>query len=284
MRPVEKFAPWATQYGPLLLNVIGWVALYFVVSGLLAQHDGPNAPAWTAAMNERDAQLKAMEAQLAKLESTTQKLADQMEILALQQRAQQDGLGRRLSQAEIRKLESATARLEEELANLRERTYVTVDLNTLVQRLRPNVSFGLLRVDPSKPGVADVTFQMHNLGPYAAIVDAPEVVLATKPVSLSGPIDGQLVPLEDYTVRGARAGALLPNEPRNQAYTIVLNNPRRLEQPLYYKVTFKTSTDPAVVNASSRLLQGKVPEKDIRELSVSQYGDVGEVNIAALRP
>lgn len=284
----ESRARWVIQYGPLILTAIGWVAIYFLFAGLFAK---PPADAAAAEAQQReaqardaarDAQARAMELQLAKFEVSMQRIADQLDALGRQPRApvQADDIGRRLSQAQLAKLESATARLEDELGGLRQRTYVTVDLNTLVQSLRPNVSFGVLRVDPRKPGEIDLTFQMRNLGPYTTLIEAPDIVLATKPIPQSGAVDGQLLAGKDYTFRATRAGPLLPSEPKNHAYTIVLNDPRKVEQPLYYRMSFKTVTDPTVVGTSTRLLHGKLPDKDIQELSVAHYNHVGEVVVA----
>jgi hypothetical protein len=264
----DKLARWA-RYAPLALNVIGWVAIYFLLAGVLPKQSGEPS----AAENATAAQLRALEIQLAKLEGQTQRLADRLDSV---QRNPTDDVNRRLSQAQMARLESATARLEDELGNLRQRTHVNVDLNTLVQNLRPNVSFDLLRVDPTRPGMIDLTFQMRNLGPYPADVNAPEIILATKPIAPSGPIHGQLT-AQDYSVRALPVDALLPNEPRNHAYTIMLNNPRRIEQGLYYRMTFRLTTDAKVVATSSRLLQGKVPTKDIQELAIAHYSHVGEV-------
>jgi hypothetical protein len=275
----QKHARWINPFGLPLLNLIGWVVFYFAVSHAFVRQGETPAP---ASASERDALPRAVEARLATLETHVQKMTAQLDVIANRAQARpDDDLGRRLSQAELRRLESTTARLEDELGNLSRRAHVTVDLNTLIQGLRPNVSFGLLRIVPTKPGVLELTFQMRNLGAHAASVDVPEIVLAAKPFAESGPIDGQLVPGEDYTVKTYRVDALLPNESRNLAYSVVLNDPRRLERPLHYKVTFRASTDPAVVATSSGLLKGKLPEKDIRALSVSHYGHVGEV---AARP
>jgi hypothetical protein len=274
----QKHARWINPFGLLLLNLIGWVAFYFVVSHAFVRQGETPAPASAA---ERDVLARAVEARLATLETHVQKMTAQLDVIANRAQARPDDVGQRLSQAELRRLESTTARLEDELGNLSRRTHVTVDLNTLIQGLRPNVSFGLLRIVPTKPGVLELTFQMRNLGAHAASVDAPEIVLAAKPFAESGPIDSQLVPGEDYTVKTYRVEALLPNESRNLAYSVMLNDPRRLDKPLHYKVTFRASTDPAVVATSSGLLKGKLPEKDIRALSVSHYGHVGEV---AARP
>lgn len=276
----QKHARWINPFGLLLLNLIGWGAFYFVVSHAFVGQGETPAPASAA---ERDALPRAVEARLATLETQLQKMTAQLDVIANRARPDDD-VGRRLSQAELRRLESTTARLEDELGNLGRRTHVTVDLNTLMQGLRPNVSFGLLRIVPTKPGVLELTFQMRNLGAHAASVDAPEIVLAAKPFAESGPIDSQLVPGEDYTVKAYRVDALLPNESRNLAYSVVLNDPRKLDKPLHYKVTFRTSTDPAVVATSSGLLKGKLPEKDIRALSVAHYGHVGEVAAGLARP
>jgi hypothetical protein len=227
----------------------------------------------------------------AQLESSSQKLIAQLDVLEKQgesqlaeavkreERAQPDRAHRLLAEAQLRKLENATARLEDELGPGRTRTHVTVDLSSLVQGLRPNVSFGVLRTDIKQPGVVDMTFQVRNSGSHAAIVEVPDLVLATKPVPPSGPVDGRLVATQDYSVHG-RTGTFMPNEPSNHAYTVTLTDPKRLEQPLYYRMTFRTSTDPTVVATSSRLLQGKVAAKDIQELSVSQYTHLGELSVA----
>lgn len=274
------------QLGLLVVNVIGWLLFFF----FYARID----------VKEPDHQVSAVEARLALVETSierlaaqfdtsTQKLAAQLEVLEKQgeiqlaeaakkqKGAQPDQVSRLLSEAQLRKLESATARLEDELGTARTRTHVTVDLNSLVQGLRPNVSFGVLRTDVKKPGVVDLTFQVRNSGSHAAIVEVPELVIATKPVPPGGPVDGRLTS-QDYSVHG-RTGTFLPNEPSNHAYTVTLTDPKRLEQPLYYRMTFRTSTDPTVVATSSRLLHGKVAAKDIQELSVSQYTHLGELSV-----
>jgi hypothetical protein len=274
----QKHARWINPFGLLLLNLIGWVVFYFAVSHAFVRQGETPAPVSAA---ESGAFARSLDARLAALETHVQKMTGQLDVIANRAPARPDDVGQRLSQAELRRLESTTARLEDELGNLSRRAHVTVDLNTLIQGLRPNVSFGLLRIVPTKPGVLELTFQMRNLGAHAASVDVPEIVLAAKPFAESGPVDGQLVPGEDYTVKTYRVDALLPNESRNLAYSVVLNDPRKLDKPLHYKVTFRTSTDPAVVATSSGLLKGKLPEKDIRALSVSHYGHVGEV---AARP
>jgi len=272
-------ARWVNPAGLLLLNLIGWVVFYFVIASTLVRQGEKPAP--DAA--ERDL-ARSVDARLATLETHLQKLAAQLDGIASRAQARPDDVDRRLSQAELRRLESTTARLEDELGNLSRRAHVTVDLNTLIQGLRPNVSFGLLRIVPTKPGVLELTFQMRNLGAYAVTVDAPDIALAANPFAESGPGDGLLVPGQDYTVKADRVEALLPNESKNFAYTVVLNDPRRLARPLYYKAMFRTSTDPAVVATSSGLLKGKLPEKDIRALSVAQYAHVGEVTAGSQRP
>jgi hypothetical protein len=257
----EKHARWITPFALLLLNLIGWVAFYFLVSG------APGRQAEAAPGPERDALARSVDARLATLEAQLQQIAARLDAAATQAR---DDVGRRASQAELK-------RLEGELDDLSRRPHVTVDLNTLLQGLRPNVSFGLLRIAPTKPGVLELTFQTRNLGSHGARVEQPEFLLASKPLAASGRGDGLLVPDQDYTVKAHQVEALLPNESRNLAYTIVLNDPRRLDGPLHYKVTFRTRTDPAVVATSAGLLNGKLPEKDIRALSVSEYDYVGEV-------
>ena len=127
-------------------------------------------------------------------------------------RTQPDQVNRLLSEVQLRKLENATARLEDELGTARARTHVTVDLNSLVQGLRPNVSFGVLRTDVKKPGVVDITFQVRNSGSHAAIVEVPELILATKPVAPSGPVDGRLIATQDYSVHG-RTGTFFRMSP-----------------------------------------------------------------------
>ena len=276
----QQHARWINPSGLLLLNVIGWVVFYFVISSTVVRQREQTV---TDAA-ERAALARTVDARLATLETHLQKLGEQLNGLASRAQARPDDVDRRLSQAELRRLESTTARLEDELGNLSRRTHVTVDLNTLVQGLRPNVSFGLLRITPTKPGVIELTFQMRNLGAYSATVDAPEIALAAKPFTESGPGEGLLVPGQDYTVRADRVETLLPNESKNFTYTVVLSDPRRLERPLHYKAMFRTSTDPAVVATSTGLLKGKLPEKDIRALSVAQYGHVGEVTAGSQRP
>jgi hypothetical protein len=189
----------------------------------------------------------------------------------------------RVSEAQLRKLESATARVEDELANLKHYPHVTVDLNDLVQGLRPNISFDVVRIDVKKAGVVDVTLQARNLGPYAAVVEGPDLVVATKPVPAGGPADGQLLPTQDYTFKSARLGTLLPNQPINVAYTLALNDAKLLDQPLYYKLTFKTNTDPTVVTTASRLLRGKLSEKEVKDLSVSQHNQLGDLSVGRQR-
>lgn len=276
----QQHARWLNPSGLLLLNVIGWIVFYFVISSTVARQG--ERPASDSA--EREALARTVDARLATLETHLQKLDAQLEGIASRVQTRPDDVGRRLSQAELRRLESTTARLEDELGNLTRRTHVTVDLNALVQSLRPNVSFGLLRIAPTKPGVLELTFQMRNVGPYSTTVEAPDIALAAKPFTDSGTGEGLLVPGQDYIVRAERIETLLPSESRNFTYTVVLNDPRRLERPLYYKATFRTSTDPAVVATSTGLLKGKLPEKDIRALSVAQYGHVGEVTAGSQRP
>ncbi|MGH8695549.1 MAG: hypothetical protein ACREVS_03665 [Burkholderiales bacterium] len=277
----QQHARWISPAGFLLLNVIGWGVFYFVISSTVLRQPEKAVP--DAAV--RDALARAVDGRLESLETHMRKLTEQVESVArLAQARPPDEVGRRLSQAELRRLESTTARLEDELGNLSRRTHVTVDLNALIQGLRPNVSFGLLRITPTKPGVLELTFQMRNLGAYAVTVDAPVIALAPRPFAESGPNEGVLVPGQDYAVRADRVETLLPNESKNFAYAVTLNDPRRLANPLYYRATFRTSTDPAVVATSTGLLKGKLPEKDIRDLSVAQYGHVGEVTAGLQRP
>jgi hypothetical protein len=277
----QQHGRWITPSGLLLLNLIGWVAFYVVMSSTVVR--SVEKPATAAP--DGDALARTVDARLAALESHMQKLGEQLDGLAGRiQQSRADDVGRRLSQAELRRLESTTARLEEELDNLGRRTHVTVDLNALVQGLRPNVSFGLLRIAPAKPGVVELTFQMRNLGGHAVTVDAPEIALAARPFAESGPGDGLLAPGQQYTVRADPVETLLPNESRNLTYAVVLNDPRRLANPLYYRATFRTSTDPAVVATSTGLLKGKLAEKDIRGLSVAQYGHAGEITAGSQRP
>jgi hypothetical protein len=276
----QQHARWATPLAFLLLNLVGWVIFYFAAAGpAVREREAPDPSA-----AERDALARSVEARLAAVEAQLQKVGDRIDVLATRSQAPRDDVAQRLSQAELKRLESTTARLEDELASLGRRTHVTVDLNGLVQRLRPNVSFGLLRIAPTKPGVFDLTFQTRNLGVYAATVELQEIALAATPFTGSGPAGDLLVPSQDYTVKALRAAeTLLPNEARNLAYTVVLNDPRRLERPLHYKATFRTSTDPTVVATSSGLLKGKLPEKDIRALSVSDHTDLGEVTAGSHR-
>ena len=275
----QQHARWATPLAFLLVNLVGWVIFYLAAVGAFTRPG--EAPDPSAV--QRDDLARSVAARLATLETHVQKMTGQLDVIANRAPARPDDIGRRLSQAELKRLEITTARLEDELANLSRRTHVTVDLNALVQGLRPNVSFGLLRIAPTKPGVLDLTFQTRNLGAYAATVEVREIALAATPFTGSGPAGGVLVPEQDYTVRAPRAETLLPNEARNLAYTVVLNDPRRLERPLHYKATFRTSTDPAVVATSTGLLKGKLPEKDIRALSVSEYAEVGEVTAGSRR-
>jgi hypothetical protein len=280
--------PRGSQIGLLVINVIGWLLLFFLYTRIDMREPEATVPAVEARLVLIETAIEKLAAQF---DSSTQKLTAQLDVLEKQGesqlaeatkkqgRTQPDPVNRLLSEAQLRKLESATARLEDELGTARARTHVTVDLNSLVQGLRPNVSFGVLRTDVKKPGVVDLTFQVRNSGSHAAIVEVPELVLATKPVPPSGPVDGRLVATQDYAVHG-RTGTFLPNEPSNHAYTVTLTDPKRLEQPLYYRMTFRTSTDPTVVATSSRLLQGKVAAKDIQELSVSQYTHLGELSVA----
>jgi len=275
----QQHARWATPLAFLLVNLVGWVIFYLAAVGAFTRPG--EAPDPSAV--QRDDLARSVAARLATLETHVQKMTGQLDVIANRAPARPDDIGRRLSQAELKRLEITTARLEDELANLSRRTHVTVDLNALVQGLRPNVSFGLLRIAPTKPGVLDLTFQTRNLGAYAATVEVREIALAATPFTGSGPAGGVLVPDQDYTVRAPRAETLLPNEARNLAYTVVLNDPRRLERPLHYKATFRTSTDPAVVATSTGLLKGKLPETDIRALSVSEYAEVGEVTAGSRR-
>ena len=275
----QQHARWATPLAFLLVNLVGWVIFYLAAVGAFTRPG--EAPDPSAV--QRDDLARSVAARLATLETHVQKMTGQLDVIANRAPARPDDIGRRLSQAELKRLEITTARLEDELANLSRRTHVTVDLNALVQGLRPNVSFGLLRIAPTKPGVLDLTFQTRNLGAYAATVEVREIALAATPFTGSGPADGVLVPDQDYTVKAPRAETLLPNEARNLAYTVVLNDPRRLERPLHYKATFRTSTDPAVVATSTGLLKGKLPETDIRALSVSEYAEVGEVTAGSRR-
>jgi hypothetical protein len=280
--------PRGSQLGLLAINVVGWLLFFFFYARIDAKEPESQVPAVEARLTLVEMAIEKLAAQF---ETSTQKLGAQLDVLekqaetqlaeaAKKQKATQpDQVSRLLSEAQLRKLENATARLEDELGTARARTHVTVDLNSLVQGLRPNVSFGVLRTDIKKPGVVDLTFQVRNSGTHAAIVEVPELVLATKPVPASGPVDGRLVAAQDYSVQG-RTGTFLPNEPSNHAYTVTLTDPKRLEQPLYYRMTFRTSTDPTVVAASSRLLQGKVAAKDIQELSVSHYTHLGELSVA----
>jgi hypothetical protein len=277
----QKYPRWISPSAFLLLNVIGWAVFYVAVSSALVRPAETPAPDASAA--ERDAVARSVDARLATLETQLEKIAERLDVVASRAQARGDDAARRLSQAELKRLESTTARLDDELGNLSRRAHVTVDLNALVQGLRPNVSFGLLRIVPTKPGVLELTFQMKNLGAYAATVEAPEIALAAKPFPESGRTEGLLVPGEDYSVKAYRVEPLLPNEARNLAYTVVLNDPRRLERPLHYKATFRTRTDPAVVATSTGLLKGKLPEKDIRALSVSEYAHVGEVTAGSQR-
>jgi hypothetical protein len=275
----QQHARWATPLAFLLLNLAGWVIFYFAAAGPpVREREAPDPSA-----AQRDALARSVEARLATVEAQLQKVADRIDILATRAQAPRDELAQRLSQAELKRLESTTARLEDELASLSRRTHVTVDLNGLVQRLRPNVSFGLLRIAPTKPGVIDLTFQTRNLGAYAATVEVQEFALAATPFTASGSAGELLVPGQDYTVKPLRPETLLPNEARNLGYTVVLSDPRRLERPLHYRATFRTTTDPTVVATSTGLLKGKLPEKDIRALSIADYAEVGEVTAGTQR-
>jgi hypothetical protein len=275
------------RYAPLVLNVIGWVAFLLLFARLSARDD--------------EARAFLMEAEIAKLASAMQTVADRLGTLetdvrnqldqartqpATQQqgRSQTDDLNRRLSEAQMKKLESATARLEDEIGNMRQRTQVTVDLNALVQGLRPNISFDVVRVDIKQPGIIDLTFQARNLGPYAAVVEFPELILATKPIPQTGTIEGQLTQAQDYSFKAVRMGTLLPSQPSNHAYTLALTDPRRIEQPLYYRITFRAATDPTVVATATRLLRGRLLEKEVQELSVLSFNRLGELTVGQQRP
>lgn len=287
---------WASPLAFLLLNVIGWGVFLFFFVQLSAEDGGEKA---------------AIDAQSAKLDSFTQKLDQQLEsrdqqmreqVAALEQqmRTQIDEVKQQVDNQieatkqvkvapadprrgvadtqQLKRLETATAKVEDELADLRNNPHVTVDLNALVQGLRPNISFDVVRIDSRNTGVIDVTLQARNLGPYAAIVEGPDLVIATKPVPSAGTVEGQLSPAQDYTFKSARLGTLLPNQPMNIAYSVALNNAKQLDQPLYYKLTFKTNTDPTLVTTASRLLRGKLSEKEVQALSVSQQSHAGDLS------
>lgn len=287
---------WASPLVFLLLNVIGWGVFLFLFLQLSDKGEKAAIEAQTAKLENftqkldqqldlRDQQLRnqvaALEQQMRnQIEDAKQQMNSQIEEANKQQvRVSPTDSRRRVSDPQLKKLESATARVEDELANLRHHPHVTVDLNALVQGLRPNISFDVVRIDTRKTGVVDVTLQARNLGPYAAVVEGPDLVIATKPVASAGPTDGQLLPAQDYTFKSARLGTLLPNQPTNVAYTVALSDAKLLEQPLYYKLTFKTNTDPTLVATASRLLRGKLSEKEVQDLSVSQHNHSGDLSV-----
>jgi hypothetical protein len=290
---------WISSLVFLLLNIIGWAAFLFYAQRPLPQDDGD-----TAAIEAHTAKLDSFMQKLEQdLTSRDQELRDQLAALEQQTRTQIDEAKKEMetqleetskqkirviptdprargTDPQLKKLETATARVEDELTNLRNHPHVTVDLNALVQGLRPNIAFDVVRIDTRKLGVIDLTLQARNLGPYAAVVEGPELVIATRPVSLSGPVDGQLLPAQDYTFRSSRLGTLLPDQPINVAYTVTLNNAKLLDQPLYYKLTYKTNTDPTLVTTATRLLRGKLSEKEVQDLSISQHNQSGDLSVA----
>ncbi|MGH8728848.1 MAG: hypothetical protein ACREV9_12000 [Burkholderiales bacterium] len=288
---------WVSPLAFLLLNVIGWGVFLFFFVQLSAKDGGEKA-----AINAQTEKLESFTQKLdQQLESRDQQLREQVAALDQQMRTQIEEVRQQMNNQieaskevkvapadprrgvpdtrQLKKLETATARVEDELSNLRNHPHVTVDLNALVQGLRPNIFFDVVRIDARNTGVVDVTLQARNLGPYAAVVEGPDLVIATKPVPSAGTVEGQLSPAQDYTFKSARLGTLLPNQPMNIAYSVALNDAKQLDQPLYYKLTFKTNTDPTLVSTASRLLRGKLSEKEVQALSVSQQSHAGDLSV-----
>lgn len=280
-----------SSVAPLLFNVIGWVVVVFLVVRLSGEDDGTEAAieaqsAKLEAFSEKlDEQLAMRDQQLSdQAAAREQKMRTDIEDAKQQMRVQIEEASKqktpvRSAQPAARLSDANLKKLESDLANLRAHPQLTVDVNNLVQGLRPSISIDVVRIDAKKNGVVDLTLQARNLGSYAVALEGPELVIATQPVATTGAAEGALSPSQDYTFKSTRIGTLLPNQPINVAYSVALNDSKLLDQPLYYKLTYKTNTDPTVVVTASRLLQGKLSEKEVQDLSVSQHNQVGDLSV-----
>jgi hypothetical protein len=108
----------------------------------------------------------------------------------------------KLIEAQIAKLESTNARLEDQIGSIRLRAQATNEMNSTLVALRPNVSFG--NFDFTFPradkGQAVLGHEIKNIGSNATIVAAPTISLSLRPFSEAATKDALLLLGRDYTV------------------------------------------------------------------------------------
>lgn len=247
-----------------VLNGIGWLVLYYLV--LVPQ------------VEQNIAQTRLLDAQSARLEGATQKLADALDLREKAGRIEVDDANLRLLEAQIRKLESTAMRLEEQVSSLRQRTQASTDLNTLMQGLRPNVAFGRFDFAFPSSDLCSLEHEIKNIGVNAAIVDEPRLFLATQPFGDTVPKEGVLVLGQDYSFElGQRTGMVLPGQALSAVYRIRLLRPELRGRPLYYRFLWTVTTDPTAVANAATLLGKHANQNDLRSRSVFSSGLGGHV-------
>jgi len=242
-----------------LINGVGWLLVYFLV--LSPQAD------------QSRTQTMLLDAQLKKIQSINQKLLDQNELREISGRIQLDDANRRFVELQIGRLEGATSRLEEQLANLRVRAQTTNDLNSVLQAIRPNVLLGKFDFNFPYADQVEIEHEISNIGLNSVTLSVPVVRLSLKPISDSNNINNNdlLVPDRDYVLNVSGVGIWQPKFTAKSSYSIKLLNRKLIGSTIYFNFHWKASTDPLAVSIAGQILGEQIMSSQLKELSVFGY-------------
>lgn len=232
-----------------LINLIGWLVMYFIVLSLQADHN--------------KAQTRLFDAQNMKL----QRLVDRLERWERSGRVQLGDSNKGFIELQVSRLEAATAQLEEQLANIGAQTQTTADLNLVRQGLRPNLLFGKFEFTFSQNDNVELEHEIRNIGSNAALVAAPAVSLSLRPIADEATSDALLVADKDYSVRVYRPGMFQSGYAAKISYSIKLLNQTLKGSVIHYKLQWQASTDPLAVSTAAKILGKQISSAELKRLS-----------------
>ena len=236
-----------------LVNIIGWLIMYFLIISLQTTHNKNQA--------------KLFDAKIQNLQSANRKLVKQIEGQGKFSGPQLDLKNNLVVEAHIKRLEAATARIEKQLTKVRIQTKPITDFNLVRQGLRPNLLYGKFEFSFVRSEVAELEHQIRNIGTNAAFVEAPVVRLSLRAISEKTTDDELLLVNKDYSVRAYRPGMFQPGYAAKVSYSIELLNDKLKGEVIHYELEWEAVTDSASVAAAAEILGDRITDTDLMSLS-----------------
>ncbi len=171
-------------------------------------------------------------------------------------------------------------RLSNELANTEKQVKMTLDIASFIKDIQPNLQIDAGGVKYQDEATLNMYFNISNLGAHVAVIEEPQLYLATEPIFSTDNVSNQLCEGTDYQLKNMKIGNVPPGQKVQQIFGIKFKNIAKIPDKIYYHTTFDSKTDWAVSKVAQNVLRDYLANEEVQKLTARSYNRWGPVEIA----